>query len=49
MDLSCPLGNSVNDGVSSMLASVSYSSVDDAVQWILHFGKGTQLVKVDLK
>ena len=32
-----------------MLASVSYSSVDDAVRRILHLGKGTHLVKVDLK
>ena len=49
MDLSFPFGCSVNDGISSTLASVSYSSVDDAVRRILHLGKGTQLVKVDLK
>ena len=46
VDLSSPFGHSVNDGISSMLASVSYSSVDDAVRRILHLG---QLVKVDLK
>ena len=49
MDVSFPFGCSVNDGISSTLASVSYSSVDDAVRRILHLGKGTQLVKVDLK
>ena len=49
VDLSLPFGHSVNDGISSTLASVSYSLVDDAVQRILHLGKGTQLVKVDLK
>ena len=49
VDLSFPFGRSVNDGISSTLASVSYSSVDDAVQRILHLGKGTQLVQVDLK
>ena len=35
VDLSFPFGRSVNDGISSTLASVSYSSVDDAVQRIL--------------
>ena len=49
VDLSFPFGRSVNDGISSTLASVSYSSVDDAVRRILHLGKGTQLVKVDLR
>ena len=49
MDLSFPFGHSVNGGISSTLASVPYSSVHDAVWQILHLGKGTQLVKVDLK
>ena len=49
VDLSFPFGSSDNDGISSMLVSVSYSSVDDAVRRILYLGKGTQLVKVDLK
>ena len=48
VDVSFPFGCSVNHGISSTLASVSYSS-DDAVRRILHLGKGTQLVKVDLK
>ena len=41
VDLSFPFGRSVNDGISSTLASVSYSSMDDAVQRILHLGKGS--------
>ena len=49
VDLSFPFGHSVNGGISSTLASVSYSLVDDAMRRILHLGKGTQLVKVDLK
>ena len=49
VDLFFPLGRGVNDGISSTLASVSYSSVDDDVRRILHLGKRTQLVKVDLK
>ena len=47
VDLSFPRASSVNDGIHSAVASVSYASLDEAVQHILHLGKGTQLVKVD--
>ena len=49
VDLSFPRASSVNDGIDSAVASVSYASLDEAVQHILQLGKGTQLVKVDLK
>jgi len=49
VDLSHPLGHSVNAGISEELASLSYARVDDAVQIIQHLGMGTQLIKVDLK
>ena len=49
MDISFPFDQSVKDGVSSKLSSLSYSSVDDVVDLILCLGKGTRLVKVDLK
>ena len=49
VDLSHPRGRSVNDGISSEVASVSYASVDDAVQLVLKLGKGTLLAKLDLK
>ena len=49
VDLSYPFKNSVNDGISSELASLSYASVDEAVDQILRLGRGTQLVKLDLK
>ena len=49
VDLSFPRASSVNDGIDSAVASVSYASLDEAVQHILRLGKGTQLVKVDLK
>ena len=49
VDLSYPTGQSVNDGIDSKLASISYASVDDAVQLILLLGRGTQLVKLDLE
>ena len=45
MDHDCgSFDQSVNDGLSSILSSLSYSSVDDEL-----LGKGTCLVKVDLK
>ena len=48
-DLSSPLGSSVNDGISSDLCSLRYAKVDDAVNIIRYLGRGTQLVKLDLK
>ena len=47
--ISFPFDNSVNDGVPSTLSFFSYSSVDDVADLILCLGKGTRLVKVDLK
>ena len=49
VDLSCPHGHSVNDGISPSLASIQYASVDHAVQIILSLGQHTLLVKIDLK
>ena len=49
VDLSSPRGHSVNDSISSELASITYTSLDDAVQHILQLGRGTDLVKLDLK
>ena len=47
-DLSSPAGNSVNDGVGSHLCSLSYASVDDAVDRIRRLGRGTALAKFDI-
>lgn len=47
--MSSPHGHSINDGISPELASIRYASVDDAVQHILQLGRGTKLVKLDLK
>ena len=49
VDLSSPDGASVNDGISSALTSIHYSSVDDAVQRIQELGSGTRMAKLDLK
>ena len=44
-----PVNHSVNEGISRELSSISYASVDDAVEQILQLGRGTQLVKLDLE
>ena len=49
VDLSSPKGTSVNDGISSSLCSLSYASLDDAVQMLLTLGKNALLAKLDLK
>lgn len=49
MDLSSPAGRSVNDGISPVLSSLVYASVDDAVRCILRLGLNAELVKLDLK
>ena len=47
--LSAPKNFSVNDGISEVLCSLLYASLDDAVDLIRRLGLGTQLVKMDLK
>ena len=49
VDLSSPSGRSVNDSISPDLCSLSYPSVDDAVDYVLALGRSTQMVKLDLK
>ena len=49
VDLSAPRGRSVNDSISPDLCSLSYPSVDDAVDYVLALGRSTQMVKLDLK
>ena len=49
VDLSHPTGGSVNEGILPALCSLRYSSVDEAVDIIRQLGKGTKLVKLDIK
>ena len=49
VDLSHPKGKSVNDGIPKHLCSMSYISVDDAIQKIISLGRGTLLAKIDIK
>ena len=49
MDLSSPLGRSVNDGISKELSSFHYTSVDEAAKKMVLLGKGALLAKMDIK
>lgn len=47
-NLSAPIGNSVTDFFDPALCSVSYASIDDAIDMISSLGKATLLCKMDL-
>ena len=49
VNLSSPIGGSVNDGISPAACSVEYVRLDEAVRRCARLGKGTSLVKVDIK
>jgi len=49
MDLSSPPGVSVNDGISSELSSVRYTSLDHLASLVLSLGTGCLLVKADIQ
>ena len=48
-DLSHPPTGSVNGGIEPELCSLSYTTVDDIANRILHIGKGALLAKVDIE
>ena len=49
IDLSHPQGHSVNDNIPKTLCSLSYITVDDAIERILELGPNTLLAKLDIK
>ena len=49
VDLSLPPGGSVNDGIDGNDFPLSYSRVDDAIDFIMQEGRGTLLAKVDIR
>ena len=49
VDQTTPANRSVNDGIPRDLCSLKYASVDEAVAIIRTLGRGTRLVKIDLK
>ena len=48
MDMSFPAGASVNDGISEALCSLSYVTINDAIQGVLAHSQGVLLAKVDI-
>ena len=48
-DLSHPEGKCINDGINKELSTLTYVTVDQAVERILQVGRGALLVKVDVK
>jgi len=48
-DLSCPHGTSVNDGIDPSRGELKYETFDAALQTIAKLGKGTVMMKRDLK
>ena len=49
MDLSSPAGSSVNDDISSEWSSICYVSIDFLLSLVVEAGKGSTLVKADIK
>ena len=49
VDLSHPVGVSINDGIESELCTVKYMSVDEAVKRIRTHGQGTLMAKLDVE
>jgi len=49
VDLSSPTNTSVNDGISTDMASLSYASIDHLAALIVMEGRGSFLVKADIK
>ena len=46
---SAPEGISVNDGIDKNNFVMNYEHVGHAARWIQFFGKGCQLIKIDIK
>ena len=49
IDLSAPVGGSVNEAINSNLTSLTYPRVEDAVRLIKSAGPGAFMAKLDLK
>ena len=49
LDLSSPEGHSVNDSISEALCSLSYVTVENAVEAVIKKGRGSRLAKVDIR
>ena len=48
-DLSWPPGSSINSHLEEQVCTLQYITIDDAVQHVRQYGKGTLMAKLDLK
>ena len=49
IDLSAPIGSSMNDGINKDLCSLTYLSIDSVAEKVAQYGVGCLLAKFDLK
>ena len=49
VDMSSPAEASVNDGIDSKLATLTYIRIQDVARQILQLGRGTLIAKIDIK
>ena len=49
IDLSSPMGGSVNDGISKEWCSLKYMTIDDVANRVVRLGRGALMAKFDLK
>ena len=49
VDLSSPRNASINDGINKDMCSISYITIDQIVDELIHLGPGAQMAKVDIK
>ena len=49
LDVSSPIGKSVNDGISKEDCSIQYTSVSAVAAEVIKLGKGTQMGKMDIQ
>ena len=49
LDLSSPHGKTVNDGIDKRLCSLTYTKVDEVVNYVLQKGRGMWLAKIDIQ
>ena len=49
VDLSSPVGASINDGISTEWSSLSYVSIDHLSSLVINISEGALLVKTDIK
>ena len=49
MDLSSPVGHSVNDGISKVSCTFHYTDISEAAAHIIFLGRGSLMAKIDIQ